>query len=144
MALITRPQLADFIRDPRTIRAFELLFETIEMSETIRTLVLPKLIEATQTTQYTVPDLPVVRAVIDNATISNVTGSAATIAINLVASGGTASSANLIVPAKSIAANTIIHLTELAGKPMESGSSLSTIAGTASALVLSVGGREIR
>lgn len=103
-------------------------------------LIATKYAEDSQTPQYTAPSNT--RTVIDKMTASNNTGSPATFAVNLVASGGSAGASNLIYT-KTIAANTTEELTELTGHVLAAGGFISTIAGTASAIVIRASGREI-
>lgn len=112
------------------------------MAVTIKTLVEGKYAENAQTTQY--PTAPTnCKTIIDKCTVSNVTAANATFAANVVASGGAAGATNNVLPTRTIAPGEVYHCPELVGQVLESGDFLSTIAGTASALVLRVSGREI-
>lgn len=92
-----------------------------------------KYIENAQTTQYTASN---VRARLDNITVTNVTGAAATFSINIVPSAGSAATSNLIISTKSVQPGEVYRCPELVNKVLNSGSFLSAIAGTASALVI--------
>ena len=63
------------------------------MTVTAKVLVPAKTIESSQTTQYTATN---VRAIIDKFTATNYSASAVTVSVNLVTSGDSAASANLI------------------------------------------------
>lgn len=82
-------------------------------------------------------------AIIDRFTVSNNSGGAVTIAVNLVQSGGTAGASNLILPALSVADADVVVLDELAGQVLNTGDFISAIAGAASALVVRISGREV-
>ena len=99
-----------------------------------------KLAESTQTTQYTAVNC---KAVIDKFTATNTSGSAVTISVNLVSKDGTAGSSNLVVQNKSVQAGETYNFPELSGQILEAGGFISTLAGTASDLVISASGREI-
>lgn len=92
-----------------------------------------------ETTQYTVPAST--STILKEIVIANTTGSAATIAVSLVASGGTAGASNRVIPTVSIAANTLVSLTF--NQVLATGGFISTIAGTATALTLTASGVEI-
>ncbi len=104
-----------------------------------RCLVQAKYAENSQTTQYT---STAARTIIDKVSLLNVTGSAVTFAANLVASAGSAATTNLVM-SRTIAANASDLCPELVGHVLNPGDFLSTLAGTASALVLRVSGRLI-
>src|SRR5262245_36629155 len=111
------------------------------MAVTNRRIIPAKFAENVQTTQYTTPVS--VTTVIDKFTITNTTASNATISVNLVTVSGSATSSNLILNARSIAVGETFDATMLAGHVLEAGAFISTLAGTASALVISASGREI-
>ena len=110
------------------------------MAETVKNIIPRKLAENVQTIQYTVP---AGRTIIDAFTITNVSGSNTMFSCNLVASGGAASSSNLVVKARAIAPNETYLCPELVGQVLEAGGTISTLAGAASALCISGNGREI-
>lgn len=99
-----------------------------------------KLLENAQTTQYTASN---VTATIDKCTITNISGAAVTLAVNLVASGGSASTTNLFISGRSLQANETYLCPELIGQVLRTGDFISTLAGTASALSCRISGREI-
>ncbi len=110
------------------------------MSVTVVNIVPRKFAENAQTTQYT-SDL--CKTIIDKFTVTNVTGANATFAANLVASGGAAGSSNNVLYTRTIAPGDTYHCPELVGQSLEAGGFISTLAGTASALVISSTGRKI-
>jgi hypothetical protein len=94
-----------------------------------------------ETTQYTAATG--VRTTILKFTGTNVTGSAATLTVRLVPSGGTAGASNAIVLTKSIEAGGSYTFPELIGHTLNSGDFISTLCGTASAIVIRATGREV-
>lgn len=101
------------------------------------TLIPSKEVDASETTQYTSTG---VTTTIWNCTVTNKTGSAATITIRIVPSGGSAGATNTIISARSIAAGECYPCPELVGKVLGDGQFISTLAGTANALVINAGG----
>lgn len=112
------------------------------MTVTARNLVPAKLVEDTQTTQYTVGS-NVTATIIDKFTATNVSGSTATISVNLVTGSDTPGDNNLITKTKSLAASEVYTFPELVGQIMPSTSFISTIASAASAINMRVSGREV-
>jgi hypothetical protein len=110
------------------------------MGVTAKALISGKLLENAQTAQYTAAN---VRAIIDKATVTNVTGSNVTLSVHLVPSAGAAADANQVVRAKTILPGETYNCPELIGHVIEAGGFISTIAGTASALAMRVSGREV-
>lgn len=110
------------------------------MTVTVKNLIPSKQAETSQTTQYTAVNCKVI---IDKFTVTNTTGTAAVITINLVPSSGSASTSNVVLSAKSIAAGESYTCPEVVGQTLESGGFISTIAGTATALNIRASGREI-
>jgi hypothetical protein len=109
------------------------------MAVTTKVLVASKIAETAQTTQYTATNC---RAIIDKATVANTSANNETISFNLVASGDSASSANLIVSARAIAPGETYTLPELVGHVLEPSSFIST-ASSASVLAIRISGREV-
>ena len=110
------------------------------MTVTVKVLVPAKIAEATQTTQYTAAG---VTTIIDKFTATNYSGTAATISVNLVTSGGTAGNNDLIVKTKTLQASETYTFPELVGHVLRPGGFISTLAGTASAINIRVSGREV-
>ncbi len=111
------------------------------MTTVFKPLVAAKYAENAQTTQYTAPTAT--RTLIDKATVTNVSGSSATFTCNIVPSGSTASASNIIIQTRAIADGECYTCPELVGQAIEPGGFISTMAGTASALVLRISGREV-
>jgi hypothetical protein len=111
------------------------------MTVTAKTLLEAKFAENAQTTQYTVP--AGTRTIVDKFTATNVTGASATLVINVVPSAGTAGSSNIITQTKTIASGATEVFPEQVGQILNAGDFISTLAGTASALVIRISGREI-
>lgn len=112
------------------------------MTTTNKVLLEAKYAENAQTTQ-TLLSSALSRVMIDKFSASNVTGSAATLAVNVVASGGSASAANIVLPAKTIQPGEVYNCPELVGQMLAAGDFISLVAGTASAIVIRISGREM-
>jgi hypothetical protein len=112
------------------------------MTVTARNLVPAKLVENTQTTQYTVPT-NATAVIIDKFTATNISSSAATISVNLVTGSDTTGNQNLITKAKTLNASEVYTFPELVGQILPNAAFISTIAGTASAINMRVSGREV-
>jgi len=110
------------------------------MTVTIKVLVPPVQMQATQTTQYTAT---VVRAIIDKATVTNTDSVARTFSLNLVPAAGSASNSNLIVDTRTVQPDETYTCPELVGHVLGTGDFISTIASAATALTLRVSGREV-
>lgn len=110
------------------------------MTVSVKTLIQSKRAEDAQTTQYTAVNC---KAIIDKFTATNTTGANVTIAVHVVTSGGTADDANLVVDNRAVAPGETYTFPELVGQVLESGSFISTVAGTATALTVRASGREI-
>lgn len=110
------------------------------MTTTSKCLLEAKYAENSQTTQFTSTGA---RTIIDKFSVTNVTGLGATLAINVVANGGSASAANVILQTRTIQASETYLCPEIVGQVLNSGDFVSTIAGTASSLVIRASGREV-
>ena len=110
------------------------------MTVTVTVLVPAQTANNTQSTVYTATG---VTAIIDKFTATNYSGTAATISVNLVNSGGTASNDDLIVKTKTLQAAETYTFPELVGHVLRPGGFISTLAGTASAINIRVSGREV-
>jgi hypothetical protein len=110
------------------------------MAVTTKVLIPAKTAENVQTAQYTATN---VTTIIDKFTATNYSATAATISVNLVASGGSAGNDNLIVKTKTLQPSETYTFPELVGQVIASGGFISTIAGTASAINIRASGREI-
>jgi hypothetical protein len=110
------------------------------MSVSIKVLIPAKQAENAQTTQYTATNC---KALIDKFTATNTSAANVTISVNLVTSGGSAATSNLIVDARSIAPDETYTFPELVGQALEPSGFISTIAGAATSLTIRASGREI-
>ena len=111
------------------------------MTVTAKALFEPLLAQNAQTTQYPTP--AGIRTIIDKFTGTNTTGVAATLTVNLVASGGAAGAANIIISAKTLQPGESYTFPELVGHVLNAGDFISTLASTAAAIVIRASGREI-
>jgi hypothetical protein len=93
---------------------------------------------SSETTQYTAAALNWVK--IASAVLTNTSGSAVTVSISVVKTGGTAGAANRVLSAYSLAAGDSTSLTELAGVFLGPGDFISALAGTATAVAFVVSG----
>ena len=96
-----------------------------------------KFAENVDITQYTVP--PGSNVLLDGIQVSNDTATSATIKINIIPAAGVVGASNVLQPVTTIAAGT--RQTLMSGTWMNAGDKVSTIAGTASALVIHISGR---
>ncbi len=110
------------------------------MTVTVTVLVPAQTANNSQSTVYTATG---VTAIIDKFTATNYSGTAATISVNLVTSGGTAGNNDLIVKTKTLQASETYTFPELVGHVLRPGGFISTLAGTASAINIRVSGREV-
>lgn len=110
------------------------------MTVKVKVLVPAKNVENTQTTQYTATS---VTTIIDKFTATNYSGSAATISVNLVTTADTAGNQNLVTKTKTLQAGEVYTFPELVGQILNPGDFISTLAGTATAINMRVGGREV-
>lgn len=108
------------------------------MTVTAKCLLESKYAEITQTTQYTAP--AGTRTIVDKFTAYSPAGG--TLAVNLVASGTTASGSNLKV-SKTLAAGEAYTFPELVGHILNAGDFISSLSGGASTVVIRISGREI-
>lgn len=107
-----------------------------------KVLIQSKFAENTLTTQSLLTQAAA-RVIIDKFTASNRTGTAATFQASIVASGGTASADEEVLPTRTIAPGEVYHCPELVGHTLEPGDFITLVAGTASAIVIRASGREI-
>ena len=110
------------------------------MTVTVKALVPSKLVENSQTTQYTATG---VTTIIDKFTVTNFTASPVTISVNLLPVGNSSASANLVTKLKTLQASEVYTFPELVGQVLNAGEAISTIAGTATAITMRVSGREV-
>jgi hypothetical protein len=112
------------------------------MTVTARNLLPAKFAEDTQTTQYIVSS-NITATIIDKFTATNISGSTATISVNIVTGSDTAGNQNLITKSKSLAASEVYTFPELVGQILPNSAFISTIASTANAINIRISGREI-
>ena len=110
------------------------------MAVTVKNLVPGKTVEDVQTTQYMATN---VTTIIDKFTATNYSSSAAAISVNLVTTAGAAGDQNLITKTKTLQPSEAYTFPELVGQVLNPGDSISTLAGTASAINMRVSGREV-
>lgn len=96
--------------------------------------------EAVQTAQYTSTNS---KTLIDKFTATNTSANNVDISVNLVANGGTASDANLVVDTRTLAPQETYTFPELVGQLLESGGFISTLASAATSITISATGRVI-
>lgn len=90
-------------------------------------------------TLYTAPASTT--AIIKNILICNTTGSAATVTLNFVASGGSAAASNQIMSSLEVAGNNTVAF-DLSGV-LSTGDFISALQGTSSAITLHITGVEV-
>lgn len=110
------------------------------MSVLVKALIPAKQAENLQTTQYTAVNC---KTIIDKFTATNTSAGNVTISVNLVTSGGSAQTSNLVVDLRAIAPYETYTFPELVGQVLQSGSFISTIASAATSLTIRASGREI-
>ena len=110
------------------------------MTVTVKNIIPRKQAENAQTAQYTATNC---KTLIDKFTVTNTTAGNVTFSCNLVAAGGSAGVANLVLSARAVAPGETYSCPELVGQSLESGDFISTIAGAATSLTISASGREI-
>lgn len=110
------------------------------MTVTPKTLVAPKQMEATNTTQYTAT---LCKALIDKATVTNTDTVNRSFSVNLIQSGGSATNANLIIDDRTVVPGETYNCPELIGHELDPGAFISTISSAATSLTLRISGREI-
>ena len=110
------------------------------MAVTVKNIIPPKQAENAQTAQYTATNC---KCIIDKFTVTNTNTSNVTISVNLVASGGSAGNANLIVKTRSVVPGETYLCPELVGQVLEAGGFISTLASAATSLTITASGREI-
>lgn len=110
------------------------------MTVIVKTLIAPKQMEATQTTQYTAT---AVKALIDKVTVTNTDTINRTFSVNLVQGGGSAGNSNLIIDDRTVVPGETYLCPELVGQELDPGAFISTIASNATSLTIRASGREI-
>lgn len=82
------------------------------------------------------------KATIKNATAVNTTAGAITLTVYIVASGGSATTSNIVISAKSIASGETYNCPELVGKVVASGGTIQALASSAASISFQVDGIE--
>jgi len=111
------------------------------MTETARCLRQAGYVPNAQTRLYAAP--AGTRTIIDSIIVSNASGGAVTLSLNLVQSGDAAGASNLLVDALSVADGALVALAELEGQVLNEADFISAIAGAADSLVIRISGREV-
>lgn len=112
------------------------------MAVTAQCVLEAKYAESVQTTQYTSPNTAGTRFIVDKFTASNSTAAGATLAVNIVANGGAAAASNVVMT-KTVGAGEMYTCPELVGQVLNPGDFISSLAGTASAVVIRISGRVV-
>lgn len=110
------------------------------MTVTVKNIIPRKQAEVSQTSQYTATNA---KCIIDKFTVTNTSLVNVAFSCNLIAQGGVAGNDNLVVKSRVLAPNETYTCPELVGQVLESGGSISTLAGSAASLTISASGREI-
>jgi hypothetical protein len=110
------------------------------MAVTVQNIIPRKQAENAQTSQYTAVNC---KTIIDKFTATNITAGNVVFSVNLVPSAGAADATNRVLSLRTIAPGESYTCPELVGQSLEAGGFISTLAGTAAALVISASGREI-
>lgn len=84
-----------------------------------------------------------VRCILDRVTVANASGTAGTLAVSVVQSGGAAGTGNQLIPQKALAANETYTCPELAGHTLEAGDSLNVTTTGSTNIVMRISGREV-
>jgi len=110
------------------------------MAITIKNIIPRKQAEAVQTSQYTSDNA---KTLIDKFTATNTSASNVDFSVNLVATGDSASDANLVLDTRTLAPGETYTCPELIGQVLEAGGFISTLAGAATSITISATGRVI-
>jgi hypothetical protein len=111
------------------------------MQRTVKQLVPTAQITAAAVTYYTAPADN--SAEICAATATNVTGTARTVTVHLVASAGAAGATNIVVQTRTVPANSAVQLWELIGQKLPTGATIQALADAGAAVNLTIGGYEV-
>ena len=110
------------------------------MAIIIKNIVQPKQLEAAQTDQYIAQNC---KTRIDKFTLTNTSGSNVVVSVNLIPSPASASAANAILFARTIAPSECYTCPELVSHILEPNAKISTLASAASSITINVSGVEI-
>ena len=110
------------------------------MAITVKNIIPRKFAENSQAAQYTASGC---KTVIDKFTATNNSAANVSLSINLIPSGGSASTSNRVLNTRLIAVGECYICPEIVGQVIEDGGFISTLASAASSLTISASGREI-
>lgn len=115
------------------------------MTTEVLNIIPSKYAEATQAAQFTVsaPQNQTVKVPIDVFTVSNTSASPVVFSCHLVNAGGNADDSNKVLPPVEVQPGETYLCPELVGQVLEDGQFISTLCGTANALVIRASGRLI-
>lgn len=111
------------------------------MSISPKTLIPTKYAETSDTAEYTAP--AGTHTIVDKFTATNTDSGAVTISINIVTSGSSVGSSNLITKTASVAAGVTYSATEMQNQILSPGDSISVVSNTSSKMVIRASGREV-
>lgn len=112
------------------------------MTITPKVLIAQQTVPNSQTSAYTSP--PAAKGTwLDKFTVTNYSGTAVVVSVNLVTLGDTAGNQNLVIKQQSIDPGKVYTFPELIGKFLNPGDFVSWVSGTASALNGAANGREL-
>jgi len=106
-----------------------------------KALVDPLQLTAADVTQYTAPANT--RTIIDKATVTNTTGGAVTVTVNLVKAAGAVGAGNTVISAQSVAAGAAYLCPEVVGHILNPGDFISAKASAGASLTFRASGREV-
>lgn len=98
------------------------------------------LASSSDVTVYTAPTLTT--TIIDKMTATNTDGSTRTLNVNLIQSGGSVGSGNLIIKALSLSAGATVDITQIQNQILNTGDQISIKADSASVVVVRGSGRQ--
>lgn len=107
---------------------------------TAKPLIVAKYAGSSVTTEYTCPAST--KTIVDKFTANNTTGSGVTLAIYIVPTGESYGAQHAVYNA-TISANTCVDVSQLQNQVLTAGDIVRVTAGTASALVIRMSGREV-
>ncbi len=110
------------------------------MAVTLKELIPAVQIAGSATTYYTATNCT---ARVDSFTVTNTDSGAVTLTIHIVPLAGSASAANKIISAKSLAAGECYVCPEIVGKSLSAGAFIQALASSASKLTLHASGIEV-
>lgn len=113
----------------------------MSVTVTAKPLINTKYASSSATAEYTVAAST--KTIVDKFTVTNVTGSAATLTVQIIPSGESVGTQHTVIGSQSISANTTTDLSSLQNQVLTAGDIVRVAAGTASALVIRMSGREV-